>query len=94
MINMKFKIDNKAKKILVGQQAFSKATPEDMAVLSNYTAIGYSVEVVAPKKVKGDTTTDVEIRSMLKGSELDTYEDLKKKKGFFAAKKYWQSLQK
>ena len=40
---MKYTIDNKNKRIVVGQQSFESASPEEMAILA---AIGYTV----PKK--------------------------------------------
>ena len=39
---MRYTIDNKNKRIVVGQQSFESASPEEMAVLANYTAIGYT----------------------------------------------------
>lgn len=90
---MKLKIDNKKRVVVVGQQAFQKASAEDLAALEKYTAIGYTVEVREPKKVKGDKTTDAEMRAQLSGKELATYEDLKAQ-SFFKAKRYFKSLNK
>lgn len=83
------KIDNKAKKVIIGQQAFQKADEETLATLQRYTTIGYEVEVKQPKRVKGDKTTDAEMRAKLSGKDLETYEALKKE-SFFKAKKWFR----
>ena len=48
---MRYTIDNKNKRIVVGQQSFESASPEEMAVLANYTAI-------KPKKANLSRTTN------------------------------------
>lgn len=85
------KIDNKAKKVIIGQQAFQKANEETLATLQRYTTIGYEVEVKQPKRVKGDKTTDADIRAALAKDEkaLATYEELKKV-SFFKAKRFFK----
>ena len=75
---MKYTIDNKNKRIVVGQQSFESASPEEMAVLA---AIGYTV----PKKTDALAT--------LTEQQIAVYNDVKKQNGFFAAKKYALDLQ-
>lgn len=88
---MNLKIDNKTKKIVIGKQAFQKADEETLATLQRYASIGYEVEVKEPKRIKGDKTTDADIRAALKGDKeaLATYEELKKE-SFFKAKKWFK----
>lgn len=90
---MKYTIDNKNKRIVVGQQSFESASPEEMAVLANYTAIGYTVDVKQPKKAKVDRRTEKQILATLTEQQIAIYQDVKKQNGFFAAKKYALDLQ-
>ena len=88
---MKLKLDNAKKTLTISQQALLKASADDMALVEKYKAVGYSIVVAEPKRVKGDKTTDAEIRSALKGDKeaLDTYLNLKKS-SFFKAKKWFK----
>lgn len=85
------KLDNKNKKVIIGQLAFQNADEKTLSTLQRYISIGYEVEIKEHRTVKGDKTTDKEIRAALKGDKeaLATYEELKKQ-SFFKSKKWFK----
>lgn len=85
------RIDNNKHKIEVGKLEFEKGNESLINTLKNYIAIGYTVEILEPKKPKADRTTDAEIRAALADDPdaLATYLELKKV-SFFKAKRFYK----
>lgn len=83
------KLDNKNKKVIIGQLAFQNADEKTLNTLQRYISIGYEVEIKEHRTIKGDKTTDKELRLALADDEkaLNTYLDIKKD-SFFKAKKW------
>lgn len=79
------KLDNKNKKVIIGQLAFQNADDKTLSTLQRYISIGYEVEIKEHRTIKGDK----ELRLALADDEkaLNTYLDIKKD-SFFKAKKW------
>ena len=55
------KLDNKNKKVIIGQLAFQNADDKTLSTLQRYISIGYKEH----RTIKGDKTTDKELRLAL-----------------------------